>query len=101
MSVKSYANVVLEKAGLRRAIRLADELRAAAYDEDGERIDLLLADPMASILPMDTDDPPTEASILAGEEHAPDMIVPHLLGRQEIVLWVGEPGHGKSTLLRQ
>jgi len=102
MNVGEYARIVAEKAALRRAIQLADSLAAAAYEGDVTAIDGMLADPMARILPnFEPVAPPTEAAALAGEEHSTEYVVKGLLARLEIVLWVGEPGFGKSTLLRQ
>lgn len=100
--VRPYAEVVAEKAAFRRAIRLAEAVESAAYEEDVDTIDALLADPMSRVLPeRDQVAGPTELTDLLAEDHRVDYLVPRLLARQEIVLWVGEPGSGKSTLLRQ
>lgn len=97
-----YARVVAEYGALRRTIALAGELSDAAYSKDADAIDRMLADPMATIMPnYEPITEPIEASVLASEDYAPDFVIPNCLARQEIAMWVGEPGHGKSTLLRQ
>lgn len=102
MSVRHYASVVAEKAALVRAIRLADAVLDAAYDEDSDRVDTLLSSPMDAIFPnFEQPEGPTEASELAAEDHATDWVIDGLLGKHEILMVVGEPGQGKSTWLRQ
>lgn len=102
LPTRHYASVIAEKAVLRRTLMLCDELARHAYDEQMDRIEELLADPFASLSPnVETADGPTEASVLAGEDHETDWVVEGLLGRHEVVMIVGEPGQGKSTWLRQ
>lgn len=102
MAVRHYASVVAEKAGFYRTIRYAESLKDAAYDENTEQVDRMLGDPLEAIFPNhEPASGPTEASALAAEDHQTDWKVENLLGTQEVVMWVGEPGFGKSTLLRQ
>lgn len=103
MQWEHYASVLAELGGYRRALALAEDLTAAALGEDGETIDRLLADPMERVIPrFDPGSHAVAAETLAAEESPEaDFVLPGLLARQEVAMWVGEPGYGKSTLLRQ
>jgi hypothetical protein len=99
-----HASVLAELGALRRTLGLADQLRQAVDDRDVATIDRLLADPMRSVMPSFMEHPtaPTDVATLAAEaQRFPDMLIAGLQARQEVSMWVGEPGHGKSTLLRQ
>lgn len=101
-NAQAYADRLATLGGFRRTLALADALRDAAFDRDGDAIDRMLIEPMARILPhYERIDPPIDAAALAGEDYAPEFVLPRLLARQEVAMWVGEPGYGKSTLLRQ
>lgn len=102
LAVRSNAARVRDRAAARRALVLADELRERAEAVDLEAIETLIGRaPEILATPGMNVDPPIEASLLAEEDHTPDWLVNDLLARYEIALFVGEPGHGKSTLLRQ
>lgn len=102
MNAKNYVGIVAELGAFRRAIGLAETLAGAAYAQDAETVDRLLADPMAAIMPnYEPVSLPRPARELAALDYYPDFVIPGLLARLEILMVVGGPGQGKSTLLRQ
>jgi replicative DNA helicase len=101
-----YARVVAECAAYRRAIAWAGEFADAAYEEDGEKLDRLLAEKVertiAHAIPqVSIDEGATDVNDLLADDHDYDWLVEGLIERGDWVMFTGGEGGGKTTLIRQ
>lgn len=102
LNVDQYAAIVERHSIARRLVLLTDELRVAAYaSEVDDALTMLDRARDAVAAPLDAVMIPPTADELIGMEATVQWVVPRLLARQESVLFVAEPGSGKTTLMNQ
>jgi len=105
--VATWAAIIVERARLRRAIKLGEDIAAAAWATDSAALDALLTDApgavAAGVEHPERDDLDDLDALAVAEEAAPTRpwVIDQLLRSTETVVLTGGEGHGKMTLLRQ
>lgn len=100
----TYAQIIGEHAAARRAWRYGSELIDAAREEDHEAIARLARDAEHRLAsPAMAVDPAEDIVSLVDDTELVErrFVIDGLLARGEVMLLTGEPGHGKTTLMRQ
>lgn len=100
----TYAQIIGEHAAARRAWRFGSELIDAAREEDHEGIARLARDAEHRLAsPAMAVDPAEDIALLVEDTELVErrFVIDGILARGEVVLLTGEPGHGKTTLMRQ
>jgi hypothetical protein len=101
-NVRAYAHTVAECAAARRAIALASDIAAAAYEMDLSTVDQLTAKAPDLLVGTQHAEPAEELrAFMDAGDATHDWLVTNLLERGDRLILTGGEGAGKSTLSRQ